>query len=134
MVYEPFEVRRFAKHGLYFADVHRKARSLKRFVIRLAILHRDSACVCSSCFDSVTSAVQLVQDLIKFIEFFMNTWARFYNYTQRQIRCLKVCKHKLFRLMDRAYRSSLRHGFTADTFLREFRLPTNELPVLPFDN
>lgn len=124
MVYEPLDVRLFAKHGLYFGDVHRKARSLKRLVIRLAILHRENPCECSACFDSVTSAAQLSQDLVKFIEYSMNTTHRpFYNYTSRQQKALKVCKHRLWRLMERAYRSSLRHNYTTETFLRDLKLP-----------
>ena len=124
MVYEPFDVRRFAKHGLYFGDVHRNARSLRRLVIRLAILHRETPCESSACFDSVTSAAQLAQDLIKFIEFSMNTThGRFYNYTARQKKSLKVCKHRLWRLMERAYRSSLRHNYNTESFLRDLKMP-----------
>lgn len=124
MAYEPFDVRQFARQGLYFGDVHRKARSLKRLVIRLAILHRETPCECSACFDSVTSAAQLAQNLVKFIEFSMNSArGRFYNYTARQQKSLKVCKHRLWRLMERAYRSSLRHNYTTETFLRDLTLP-----------
>ena len=116
MVYEPHGVRKFLTRGKCFAVVSWKAVALKKVVIRLALIHRkSSACDCSACFDDVISAVKSVQDLIDFFKLSFLT-ADSGNYNRR----LDVYKHRLWRLTDRAYRSSLRHGYNTQTFLNGF--------------
>lgn len=116
MVYEPRDVRKFVTRGKCFAVVSWKAAALKKIVIRLALIHRESnTCDCSVCFDDVIFAAKSVQDLIELFKLSFLTIDSG-NYSRQ----LDVYKHRLWRLTDRAYRSSLRHGFNTQTFLKGF--------------
>ena len=113
MVYEPFKVRKYVYRGDCFTVVLLKALALKKLVIKLASIHRKSnTCDSSECFHDVISVVKSVQDLIDFCDNLHFLYA--YGTHKDE---LKVCKYKLWRLTDRAYRSSLRHGYNARTFL-----------------
>lgn len=113
-------MQKFVTRGKCFSVVGWKVLALKQIVIKLARIHRESnICDCSACFDDVISAVKSIQDLIDLFKLSLLT-AVYGQYTESEKLQLEVYKHKLWRLTERAYRSSLRHGYTARTFLAEF--------------
>ena len=120
MVYEPFKLKRQIGTTKKYCHFLASAHNLRRMVIRLVQLHADSgSCEHSSCFADPVDAYRRVADLISFCEYLhaRSRGDRVYC----NVRHFRVLKHRFFVLADRAYRSSLRHGYTTAAFLRALR-------------
>lgn len=121
MVYEPRKLHQLLRSPKKFVSFVAIAWNLRRVVIRLAQLHADSSSACehSSCFTDIVDACRLAREAIARCEHFMRLSRG--DRVYRDDRSFPYLRRKLFLLADRAYRSSLRHGYQTVTFLRELQ-------------